>query len=246
MKVYGPGKEFAQMRIYRPGDDKKTIHWKRSARCGTLIVREYEPEQGQYIFIMIDGGRLMMAETGGLSKVDWAVASAVSLAREALAKKDSVGVMAFSNTVETYLLPSNKKIQLSTFVKTIHAFQPRFIEPDYRNAFHWMRAHVKDQSIVVVYTDFIDPYLSSELATFIKLLKNRHRVICCAMGFQDLHKAGYRTAETLNDAVFTSVVRESIDNRKRVLHELSKADDVFPEKLCAAVLNSYIRARWKG
>lgn len=250
MKNYGPGREFAQMRDYRLGDDIKNVHWKRSARCGKLIVREYEPEQGQNIFIMIDGGRLMMAETSGLSKVDWAVASAISLAREALTKKDSIGIMGFSNTVDTYLMPSNKKIQLTTFMKTIYAFQPRFIEPDYRNAFYWMHAHVKTQSIVVIYTDFIDPYLSSELAAFIKLLKKRHRIICCAMGFQDLHKAGYANSEMVKDAVFASVVRESIYNRKKVLNELAKAKvdivDVFPEKLCAAVLNSYIKARWKG
>lgn len=249
MKRYGPGSEFAQMRLYRSGDDKKNIHWKRSARCGTLVVRDYEPEQGQNIFIMIDGGRLMMAETGGLSKVDWAVASTISLAQEALEKKDSVGVMGFSNNVETYLMPSNRKIHLTTFVKTIYAFQPKFIEPDYRTAFQWMSVHVKTRSIVVIYTDFIDPYLSGELASFIKLLKKRHRVICCAMGFQDLRRAGYTGAESMPQAVFSAVVRDSIDNRKSVLHNLSRAGvdvvDVFPEKLNAAVLNSYIRARWR-
>jgi uncharacterized protein (DUF58 family) len=192
----------------------------------------------------------MMAETGGLSKVDWAVASSISLAREALSKKDSVGIMGFSNGVETYLMPSNKKIQLTTFVKTIYAFQPQFIEPDYRNAFHWIRTHVKTRSIIVVFTDFIDPYLSGELAHYIRLLNRKHRVICCAMGYHDLQKAGYRSAGTLNDAVLSAVVRESIDNRKKVLNDLTRAKvdvvDVLPEKMCAAVLNSYINARWKG
>jgi uncharacterized protein (DUF58 family) len=250
LRTYGPGREFAQMRDYRPGDDKKNIHWRRTARCGRLIVREYEPELGQNIFIMIDGGRLMMAETSGLSKVDWAVASAISLAREALSKKDSIGIMGFSNSVETYLMPSNKKIQLTTFVKTIYAFQPRFIEPDYRNAFQWINSHVKTRSIIVLYTDFIDPYLSGELAHYVRLLNRKHRVICCAMGFHDLYRAGYLASGSLNQAVLAAVVRERIDNRKKVLNDLARAKvdvvDVVPEKLCAAVLNSYINARWKG
>ncbi|MBN1760337.1 MAG: DUF58 domain-containing protein [Chitinispirillaceae bacterium] len=250
VKTYGPGREFAQMRDYRPGDDRKNIHWRRSARCGKLIVREYEPELGQNIFMMIDGGRLMMAETGGLSKVDWAVASTISLAREALSKKDSIGIMGFSNRVETYLMPSNKKIQLTTLVRTIYAFQPKFIEPDYRNAFQWIRTHVKTRSIIVLYTDFIDPYLSGELAHHIRLLNRQHRVICCAMGFHDLRNVGYRPSDTINDAVLAAVARESIDNRKKILGDLLRAGvdvvDVLPEKLSAAVLNSYIQARWKG
>ncbi len=250
MKTYGPGREFRQMREYRLGDDIKNIHWKRSARCGKMIVRDYEPEKGQSIFIMIDGGRLMMAETNGLSKVDWAVGSVISLAREALYKKDSVGVMGFSNNVDTYLMPSNKMVQLTTLVKTIYSFQPSLIEPDYRCAFQWMHAHVKNRSIIIIYTDFIDPYLSQELVSYVRLLKKKHRVICCAMGFEDLNDTGYSRTDNLKDAVFTSVVRESIYNRKKVLHTLAMAGvdiiDVFPEKLCGAVLNTYIKARWKG
>lgn len=250
IKIYGPGREFLQMRDYRMGDDIKNIHWKKSARSNRLIVKEYAPELGQNIFIMIDGGRLMMAETGGLSKVDWAVASAISLAREALMVKDSVGIMGFSNTIDTFLMPSNKKIQLSTLVKTIYAFQPRFIEPDYGNAFAWMNTHVKNRSIVIIYTDFIDPVLSNECARFISLLKKRHRIICCALGFENLQTIGYTPSRTLPEAVFSSVVRESIYYRKKVISELAETGidiiDVIPEKLCASVLNCYVNARWKG
>lgn len=248
IKMYGPGREFSQMREYVHGDDIKNIHWKRSSRCGKLIVKEYEPEKGQNIFIMLDGGRLMMAETMGLSKVDWAVASAISLAREALFKNDSVGVMGFSNKVDTFLMPSNKNVQLSTLVKTIYAFQPDFIEPDYKTSFEWVHANIKNRSIIVVYTDFIDPYLSSELATHIKLLKRKHRVICCAMGFEQLYNEGYKLNHNIKNALFSSLVRDSIYSRKKILTELTRAGvdviDVFPEKLCAEVLNSYIRIRW--
>lgn len=249
IKMYGPGREFSQMREYVHGDDIKNVHWKRSSRCGKLIVKEYEPEKGQNIFIMIDGGRLMMAETKGLSKVDWAVASAISLAREALFKNDSVGVMGFSNKVETFLMPSNKNVQLSTLVKTIYDFQPDFIEPDYKSSFEWVHANIKNRSIIVIYTDFIDPYLSSELATHIKLLKRKHRIICCAMGFEQLHDEGFKKNTELKEALFSSVVRDSLNNRKQILTELIRAGvdiiDVFPEKLCAEVLNSYVKIRWR-
>jgi len=249
MKTYGPGREFSQLRDYRRGDDIKNIHWKKSARCGKYVVKEYTPELGQNIFIVIDGGRLMMAETAGRSKVDWAVGSAISLAREALSMKDAVGVMAFSNQVETFLMPSNKQVQLTSLVRSIYAFQPRFIEPDYGTAFAWLHQHTRDQSIIVIYTDFIDPFLSKELAAGVAHLKKRHRVICCALGFEGLETLGYTACDTLSESIFASVVRDSIYNRKHVLEELGRAGvdviDVHPEKLCASVLNGYINARWK-
>jgi uncharacterized protein (DUF58 family) len=40
----GPGREFHGLRPYREGDDARDIHWKRSAREGRLVLREYEAE----------------------------------------------------------------------------------------------------------------------------------------------------------------------------------------------------------
>lgn len=38
----GPGDEYFGLREYRPGEDRRSIHWKASARRGQLVVRETE------------------------------------------------------------------------------------------------------------------------------------------------------------------------------------------------------------
>ncbi len=249
-RTYGAGREFHQMREYRRGDDIRSIHWKRSARSGKLIVKEFLPEKGQNVFLMIDGGRLMMAETKGRSKVDWAVASAIALAREALGQRDSVGVAGFANQIHSYALPSNGKPQLSSLVRTIYDFQPQFIEPDYQYVFQWAYRVLKQRCIIIVYTDFADPGLSSELAAQMRFLRRKHRIICCAIGNAGMQNLGFRTTDTLRDALFSAVVRESMDNRSQVMHQLSRAGidvvDVAPTELSAATLNAYARARWKS
>jgi uncharacterized protein (DUF58 family) len=247
-RTYGPGREFSQMREYRRGDDIRAIHWKRSARVNTLVVKEFEPEKGQNVLLMIDGGRLMLAETDGMSKVDWALASGISLAREAIRRHDAVGALGFSNRVETFIQPSNKAIQLPLLVKSIYAFQPSFIEPDYRTVFLWLTGVLRHRCIIVLYTDFLDPALSAELSLHIKLLKRNHRVICCAMGHNQLEQVGYGETTTLSQAMLAAVARESLDNRRKVLADLTHAGvdviDVAPHRICAAVLNGYARARW--
>lgn len=247
--TYGPGREFAQVREYRRGDDIRSIHWKRSARAGKLIVRDYEPEKGQNVFLMIDGGRLMMASTRAMSKVDWAVSSGISLAREALSRHDSVGAMCFSNDIDAVVHPSNKKTQLSNLVRNLYAFQPSFVEPDYAQAFSWTSLNLGHRCIVVIFTDLIDAALSDELHRHIRLLKRRHRVICCALGQSELTSIGRHRATTLSDAVFSAVVRDGVDNRSRILADLKHAGvdviDVPPDKLTGSLLSSYIKVRWQ-
>ena len=42
------------MRERRPGDDRRDIHWKSSARTGRLLVREYEDELARRVVLVVD------------------------------------------------------------------------------------------------------------------------------------------------------------------------------------------------
>jgi uncharacterized protein (DUF58 family) len=240
MRVYGPGSEFHQMRA---------VHWKRSARSGTLITREFQPEKGQNVLLMVDGGRLMLAEYASMTKVDWALSACVSLADEALRKRDAIGLSCFSNAIERYVAPSNKINQLTKLIEATSRFQPQFIEPDYGAVFRQTYLSLKNRSIVVIFTDFFDPYLSADLYAHILLMRRRHRVICCVLTHPDMERQGFRTVRSLGEATEAAVIRENIDNRNTILRELRRCGidivDTAPEKLNGAVLSAYIRARWR-
>jgi uncharacterized protein (DUF58 family) len=46
--------EFFGLRESRPGDDRRDVHWKSSARTGRLLVREYEDELARRVVIAVD------------------------------------------------------------------------------------------------------------------------------------------------------------------------------------------------
>lgn len=248
MRTYGAGSEFHQMREYKSGDDMRAIHWKRSARSNRLIVKEFEPERGQNVFMLVDGGRLMLAEYDGMSKVDWGISSCVSLAQEALRKHDAVGICCFSNSVDSYVMPSNKKDQLTKIIKATYGFHPRFLEPDYRAVLQWVYGRLRQRSILIVFTDFFDSYLSSELSAHIRLLRKRHRVICCSLSHPGMVALATAQARTLREAMVSAVVRENLDNRAVILKGLRQAHvdivEAEPEELNGAVLSAYLHARW--
>lgn len=48
------GLEFFGLRVYRAGDNPKWIHWRTSARTGTLMLREFEREQFGGVNVLFD------------------------------------------------------------------------------------------------------------------------------------------------------------------------------------------------
>lgn len=51
----GAGEEFLGVREYRPGDPRRHIHWRTTARVGRLVVREFEEEAMSRVAIVIAG-----------------------------------------------------------------------------------------------------------------------------------------------------------------------------------------------
>jgi uncharacterized protein (DUF58 family) len=50
----GTGPEYLGIREYRPGDPMRHVHWRSTARTGTVMVREFEREQTRRLAILVD------------------------------------------------------------------------------------------------------------------------------------------------------------------------------------------------
>jgi uncharacterized protein (DUF58 family) len=87
----GGHQEFLSVREYRAGDSMRHVHWRSTARVGTLMVREFEREQAPRLGILVD-----TSIDAGLedTPLDLACSIAASVALSALAHEHAVVLMA--------------------------------------------------------------------------------------------------------------------------------------------------------
>jgi hypothetical protein len=88
----GHGAELRELREHQPGDPFKKIAWKASARRGQLLVREYEREERDLVWILLDASIELWAGPAGSAPLDQAIDEAAAVVVRHLARGDRVGL----------------------------------------------------------------------------------------------------------------------------------------------------------
>ena len=77
----GAGEEYIGVRDYRPGDPRKAVHWRTSARAGKLVVREFEEHVLTRVAVVVAGMEVGEPPDSAFERV---VSAAASVAHFAL------------------------------------------------------------------------------------------------------------------------------------------------------------------
>lgn len=93
-----------EVRQYRPGDSRKYIHWKNSARAGELLVRKQMPEELFEIIVILDLSPIAGELPERLKAEDQVIEAAVAFVHHYFMKKVPVRVVYMEKRLEEILV----------------------------------------------------------------------------------------------------------------------------------------------
>jgi uncharacterized protein (DUF58 family) len=112
----GEGIEFADIRLWAPGDPLKRVNWRSSARRGELWVNESHPERNTDVILFVDS--FAEARRGGTGTLDLAVRATAALADAYVRRRDRVGLIGFGGILR-WLVPGTGTVQLYRIVDAL-------------------------------------------------------------------------------------------------------------------------------
>ncbi|AKF82471.1 hypothetical protein MFUL124B02_28165 [Myxococcus fulvus 124B02] len=244
------GREFESLREYRPGDDYRHIDWKASARHANTLVRTWQPERHQPMLLVLDCGRHMAGKVRGRRKLDHAVDAALRLARVGLDAGDVVGVMSFASDVLTYLPPRKGHEHLRLITESLYRAEAALEESDYGRAYDFAFARQTRRTLVVLFTDLVDPDASAGLLTRTLALRPRHLPVVASLLDEDVRDAATRVPEEAQDAYARQAATRLEAEFRRTATTLRDAGALVvrapAQGFGAAALNVYLDVKSRG
>ena len=217
----GSGLEFAQSRIYEPGDPVKLIDWRVTARTGKLFVKEYETPKRMPVYLLVDTSASMVVTSLRRSKYELAVQIAGGLALACLDRISPVGILGVGSH-PLHVPPSLSKDRVMQWLHQLRTYREdestelatRLVE---------LGPSLPNRAMLIVISDMHDPASLS----VIKRLGQRHD--CCVLQMRDpaeteLRGTGfYRGREAETGRVFVAHGRARVGNQDQIKEELRRS-----------------------
>ena len=243
----GQGREFESLREYRESDELRDVCWTASARRGKLISKSYQIERSQTVWLVLDTGRLLRARVLGLSKLDYAIAAALSVAQVALHSGDRVAMLAYGRRIQQRLTPGRGSSQLRALLEGLAQVRGEELEADHRRAVETLAVFQKRRSLVLWLTDLSETATTPDVVENASHLARRHLVLFTVIGQPELRAMLEARPETPDQMYRYAAAQEIVHRRDVLLRTLRQHGaltlEVEPARLSSAAVNQYLLAK---
>jgi uncharacterized protein (DUF58 family) len=151
----GRGMEFSEVREYQFGDDIRSIDWNVTSRMGHLYVKKHVEERELTVLLLVDFSGSGEFGTRRQFKREIEAEICAILAFSAIKNSDRVGLIAFTDRIETFLRPRKGKNHVLRVIREILYFRPRGRATDLGLALEFMYKTITKRSVVFVVSDFL-------------------------------------------------------------------------------------------
>ena len=247
MRMPGQGREFERLREYRHGDEIRRVDWKATSRHRQLISREFNVERNQSLVIMVDCGRFMRNESGGVSFLDLALNSAIMLSHIALGQGDNVSMLAFSEKIERYVRPVRGKPGIQQILRSAYDLQASTAVSDYSLAFEYLTRVQRKRALVVLITFVTDELQLRVIGESLRLRSLPYLPLCVLLQDSGLRLMADEIPESDLGAYRTAAAAEILSGQAREAALLRESGvlliDTPPELLTERLINGYLGAK---
>jgi uncharacterized protein (DUF58 family) len=243
----GHGREFESLRDYREGDEFRDICWSVTARRGKLITKVHQIERSQTLWLVLDAGRLLRARVDRLTKLDYTVNAALSLAQVAFYSGDRVALFAYGRKPQQRVGPARSVPHLRTLMESMAQVHAEAFEADHLLAAEQLMSIQSRRSLIVWLTDLAETAATPEVIECAAKMASRHLVLLGIIGQPELHRLVAASPENPTEMYHYMAALEIVQRRSLLLRRLRQQGaltlEVDPQHLSTSLVNRYLEVK---
>lgn len=181
---HGFSVEFAEHRLYNPGDNLKHIDWKVYGRSDKLFIKKYEEETNLRCRVIIDTSSSMLfpQEENIPNKLQFSCLAAASLITLLKKQLDAVGLSLFHDSLYSHSVCKSGTVHYKMLMNTLENLLQNRKEnqnTEAVNVLHQIAETIHKRSLVIIFSDMLDrmSHIEQIFDALQHLKYNKHEVL---------------------------------------------------------------------
>ncbi|KZZ34134.1 hypothetical protein A3755_06570, partial [Oleiphilus sp. HI0085] len=182
-KFRGRGMEFAEVRVYQPGDDVRSIDWRVTARRQTPHTKLFNEERERPLLVICDQSKSQFFGSKHSFKSVRAAEAAALFAWSALDHNDRVGGIVFSDIAHHEVKPARSRKSVMQYINFLSQFNQALNIEDSKipPSFSLDKALIeavrlaKPGTLIVIISDFL--HFNQETEKALKALSRHNELL---------------------------------------------------------------------
>jgi uncharacterized protein (DUF58 family) len=183
---HGFSVEFAEHRLYNPGESTRNIDWRIFARTDRLYSKKFEEETNLRCQIVIDSSSSMQypyltAQQEGWNKMRFSVLAAASIMNLLRKQRDSFGVSIFDQDLKIHTPCKSSQTHYHLMLTHLEQLvqQPHLNKgTSAAKSLHQIADSIHKRSMVIIFSDMLENSAEEDIFRALQHLKhNKHEVV---------------------------------------------------------------------
>lgn len=182
---HGFSVEFAEHRLYNPGESTRHIDWKLYGRSEKLFTKKYEEETNLRCQLVVDTSSSMYYNANNNpSKIEFSMLGAASIIELLKKQRDAVGLSLFNERLDAHTPAKSSgahhRMLIHEMEKCLHNYEPTTkTKTESIQALHDIAELCHKRSLVIIFTDFLEnpEHAAAFLQAVQHLRHNKHEVV---------------------------------------------------------------------
>lgn len=245
----GSGREFDTLRKYTRYDDVRFIDWKRSAKAGKMLIREYKPESNQRLYFVLDCSRKMNGVSNSRSHLDNNIDVIASITNVAINAGDEVGLFCFDDSVKVQMPASKHRRHEQEILRELTNLEVGNFDADYSLLSQWAST-LQRRSLIIVLSNIYNKSNLELITSQLKQIATRHSILLACAEDPSLNEMAHKPALDIKQAYTTAAAWQQVSSILSYLDEINDygINSVFVSStlLAKRLTEKYYRLKYLG
>ena len=211
------------------------------------MINTYTDEKSQQVYCIIDKGRLMKMPFDGLTLLDHSINGCLVLSNVCLNKMDRVGLITFSNKMDSVLAADRKAMQMDNIMQLLYKQKTDYKEADYEMLYSQIRSRMKQRSLLILFTNFESMSGLSRQLDYLRAIASHHLLLIVFFENTELEQLTNSDSKNIEQIYVKTIAEKFMFEKRMIVKELRKHGIpsvlTAPKNLTINIINKYLELK---